>query len=52
MHAHAHSHGAPATSRPFAIGIGLNVLFTLGEVLYGLPAHSLALLSDDGADLS
>ncbi len=48
MHAHGHSHTAPATSRSFAIGIGLNLLFVVVEVVYGLRAHSLALLSDAG----
>lgn len=51
MHAHGHSHTAPATSRSFAIGIGLNLLFVVVEVVYGLRAHSLALLSDAGHNL-
>jgi cobalt-zinc-cadmium efflux system protein len=51
MHAHGHGHAARATSRSFAIGIGLNLLFILVEVVYGLRAHSLALLSDAGHNL-
>jgi cobalt-zinc-cadmium efflux system protein len=51
MHAHGHSHAPPASSRTFAIGIGLNVLFVLVEVVFGLRAHSLALLSDAGHNL-
>jgi cobalt-zinc-cadmium efflux system protein len=38
--------------RAFAIGVGLNVLFVAAEALYGLRAHSLALLSDAGHNLS
>ena len=48
---HGHNHGAPTSSKTFAIGIGLNVLFVLVEVVYGLRAHSLALLSDAGHNL-
>lgn len=48
---HGHNHGAPASSRTFAVGIGLNVLFVIVEVAFGLRAHSLALLSDAGHNL-
>lgn len=48
---HGHNHGAPASSRTFAVGIGLNVLFVIVEVTFGLRAHSLALLSDAGHNL-
>jgi len=48
---HGHSHKAPASSKTFAIGIGLNVLFVMVEVVYGLRSHSLALLSDAGHNL-
>jgi cobalt-zinc-cadmium efflux system protein len=62
-HAHGHPHGSgaghahhvhvPASfDRAFAIGVGLNVLFVAAEALYGLRAHSLALLSDAGHNLS
>lgn len=51
MHGHNHNHGAPASSRTFATGIGLNILFVIVEVAYGLRAHSLALLSDAGHNL-
>ena len=49
---HGHSH-APATfDRAFAIGVGLNVIFVVTEVVYGMSAHSLALISDAGHNLS
>lgn len=48
---HGHNHEAPTSSRTFAIGIGLNVLFVIVEVVNGLRAHSLALLSDAGHNL-
>lgn len=49
---HGHSH-APATfNRAFAIGVALNVIFVVTEVVYGLSAHSLALISDAGHNLS
>ena len=51
MHARGHSHAPPATSKAFAIGMGINLLFVLVEVVYGLRAHSLALLSDAGHNL-
>ncbi len=51
MHDHSH-HGAPAAgSRAFALGIGLNAVFIGVEVLFGLRAHSLALLADAGHNL-
>jgi len=58
-HAHGHSHGpghghshAPANfDRAFAIGVGLNVAFVIFEALFGLRAHSLALISDAGHNL-
>ena len=57
-HAHDHAHGpgghvhGPASfDRAFAIGIGLNVLFVLAEVAFGLREHSLALVADAGHNL-
>ncbi len=45
---HGHSHGvsADADSRKLALALGLLVAFMIGEVIAGLVAHSLALLSD------
>src|SRR6478735_991954 len=47
-----HSHGPPANNAAFAIGVILNFGFVVVEVLYGLAAHSLALISDAGHNLS
>src|ERR1700704_3872501 len=54
-HDHEHSdhlHGPPSNSAAFAIGVILNLGFVVIEVLYGLAAHSLALISDAGHNLS
>ena len=50
---HGHSH-APAAGhdRAFAIGIGLNIAFIMGEVVFGLIAGSVSLLADAGHNLS
>lgn len=55
-HSHAHSH-APELSpgdntRPFIIGITLNVLFVIAEVIAGLINGSMSLLTDAGHNLS
>ncbi len=50
---HNHQHTAQVTHRrAFAIGIGLNILFVLLEVFYGLTANSSALLADAGHNAS
>jgi cobalt-zinc-cadmium efflux system protein len=52
---HDHSHGAgisQRTGRAFATGIGLNLAFVLIEGVYGVLAHSMALLADAGHNLS
>lgn len=47
-----HTHQLPATfGRAFAIGITLNLLYVIAQVLFGLAAHSLALLADAGHNL-
>lgn len=51
-HGHAHSHTPPSNNAAFAIGVALNLGFVAAEVVYGLAAHSLALLSDAGHNLS
>jgi cobalt-zinc-cadmium efflux system protein len=52
-HSHHHHHHGPANfDRAFAVGVGLNVAFVLAEVLFGVRAHSLALVSDAGHNLS
>jgi len=52
-HDHAgHSHEPPGNNAAFAIGVVLNLGFVVAEVFYGLAAHSLALISDAGHNLS
>ncbi len=54
MHHHdhcSHSHH-DTTGRAFIIGILLNSLFIMAEVIYGLKANSLALLADAGHNAS
>ena len=43
-----HHHGPASYSRAFAVGIALNLGFVIVEVIFGLLAHSLALLADSG----
>ena len=47
-----HHHGPVNFNRAFAVGIALNLSFVFIEALYGVFAHSLALLSDAGHNLS
>jgi cobalt-zinc-cadmium efflux system protein len=52
-HGHSHHHHAPTdNTTAFALGVALNLGFVIAEVVYGLSAHSLALLSDAGHNLS
>ena len=60
-HAHGHSHHdrhgphghMPANfSRAFALGIALNTIYIIVEVIYGLISGSMALLADAGHNLS
>ena len=52
-HDHAgHAHELPSNNAAFAIGVILNLGFVVVEILYGLAAHSLALISDAGHNLS
>ena len=51
-HGHAHAHVPVNFTRAFAVGVALNVSFVVAEVVYGLSAHSLALISDAGHNLS
>jgi cobalt-zinc-cadmium efflux system protein len=50
--AHQHDHGPPSYNRAFAIGVALNTAFVAIEVVFGLLAHSLALIADAGHNLS
>src|SRR5579872_532043 len=56
-HHHGHDHGAhdgaPADfGRAFAIGIALNSVFVIVELIYGVLANSVALFADAGHNLS
>lgn len=51
-HESGHSHGPASYTRAFAVGIALNFGFVVIEALYGLGAHSLALLADAGHNFS
>ncbi len=54
-HGHYHSHyqpGSAGLTKAFYIGIGLNSVFVLTEVIAGFFTHSLALLTDAGHNLS
>ena len=50
--AHSHSHEGASHGKAFAIGIGLNLAFVLVETIFGIRAHSLALVADAGHNLS
>jgi len=45
-HAHGHSHGGGEDVRRLGLALALIVAFMIGEVVAGILAHSLALLSD------
>ncbi len=47
-HSCDHSPGAVDFNRAFVIGITLNIAYVLAQVIFGLAAHSLALLADAG----
>jgi len=49
---HGHSHAPASFGTAFAVGISLNAGFVILEVIYGLAAHSLALVADAGHNLS
>jgi len=45
-HGHDHAHAPDAMGRAFAVGIALNTTFVLVESIFGVLAHSTALLAD------
>jgi cobalt-zinc-cadmium efflux system protein len=51
---HHHHHHAPQAGqgRTFALAVGLNLLIVVVQAVYGLLAHSTALLADAGHNLS
>jgi cobalt-zinc-cadmium efflux system protein len=50
-HDHEHEHGAPGGTA-FAVGLALNLGFVAVECVFGVIAHSVALLADAGHNLS
>ena len=48
---YGHSHAPARFGRAFVVGIALNTIFVGVEVVYGLFAHSLALVADAGHNL-
>lgn len=53
-HSHSHGHHHPLPSRigvAFGVGIALNVMFVIAEVVYGVRAGSMALIADAGHNL-
>ncbi|WP_321894506.1 cation diffusion facilitator family transporter [Paraburkholderia heleia] len=53
-HAHGHHHHAPVAGhgRAFAIAVALNVFIVVVQTVYGVLAHSTALLADAGHNFS
>jgi len=51
-HHHHHHHAKPDYNRAFAVGVALNLAFVVVEVVYGVMAQSLALITDAGHNLS
>ena len=49
---HGHHHAPRDFGMAFALGIGLNFAFVVVEAVYGVLAHSMALLADAGHNLS
>jgi cobalt-zinc-cadmium efflux system protein len=49
---HSHSHAPKDFGTAFAIGTSLNVAYVIVQVLFGVFAHSLALLADAGHNLA
>ena len=50
-HAPGHSHAPKNFGRAFAVGVTLNFAFVIIEVIFGIFAHSLALVADAGHNM-
>jgi cobalt-zinc-cadmium efflux system protein len=50
-HGHGHHHGPVSHDRAFAVGTVLNAGFVAAEVVFGIQAHSVALLADAAHNL-
>ncbi|CAG9217056.1 Cobalt-zinc-cadmium resistance protein CzcD [Paraburkholderia tropica] len=52
-HNHSHHHApAPGHHRAFALAVALNLVIVIAQAVYGVIAHSTALLADAGHNLS
>jgi cobalt-zinc-cadmium efflux system protein len=51
-HAAGHAHGPVSFGRAFAVGITLNLIFVVVELVYGVLGNSVALVADAGHNLS
>ena len=49
---HDHDHAPANYDKAFAIGIALNLCYVVAEAVFGMLAHSLALIADAGHNLS
>jgi len=47
-----HGHGPPDFGKAFAIGVSLNLVYVIVQVVFGLRANSVALLADAAHNLS
>jgi cobalt-zinc-cadmium efflux system protein len=52
VHTHSHAHAPKDFGAAFALAAALNVALVIAQVVYGLSAHSVALLADAGHNLS
>src|SRR5690348_7631387 len=50
--AHGHAHAAGRKGAAFAIACTLNIVFVAVEIVYGITAHSTALLADAAHNFS
>jgi len=51
-HSHSHTHETKDFNKAFIIGIALNIVYIVVEVVYGILVDSLALIADAGHNLS
>ncbi len=49
---HGHVHAPANFGKAFALGVALNAVFAIIEVVYGLASNSVSLLADAGHNLS
>lgn len=51
-HQHVHQHPQPLSQKPYLIGISLNLIFVISELVFAKLAHSTALFADAFHNLS